>query len=382
MSQSPVHLFELNRPALEAFLEGLEVAGWRASQVLKWLYHQRELGPDAWSNLSKALRSRISSLTRCELPEVLEERVAADGVRKFLMRPIGFDAGSAIETVLIPDGERNTLCVSSQVGCALGCTFCATGMQGFSANLGTADIIGQVWIVAGRLREIGCARGITNIVFMGMGEPLLNFEAVIRAVDLMIDDCGFGLANHRVTISTAGVVPGIERMKGRTSASLAVSLHAADDELRSRLVPINRKYNIEALLSSARAYLDTLGPRRRLTMEYTLIRDVNDSPTQAKALARLLADVRCNVNLIPFNPISGSEFKRPTETAIRAFQRVLLKERCSSIVRKTRGDEINAACGQLVGKLSPKERSTGRSKRRYASEFLEPALVEITSNDA
>ncbi len=379
MSQSPVHLFELNRQALEEFLEGLEVAPWRASQVLKWLYHQRKLDPDVWSNLSKSLRARISTLTRSDLPEVLEERVAADGVRKFLMRPIGLGADSAIETVLIPDGERNTLCVSSQVGCALGCTFCATGMQGFSANLSTADIIGQFWIVAGRLRELGCTRGITNVVFMGMGEPLLNFEAVMRAVDLMIDDCGFGLANHRVTISTAGMVPGIKRMMGRTSASLAISLHAANDELRSSLVPINRKYNIEALLSSARAYLDTLGPRRRLTMEYTLIRDVNDSPTQAKALARLLAAVRCNVNLIPFNPISGSEFKRPSEASIRAFQRVLLNERCSSIVRRTRGEDINAACGQLVGGLFPKGRSIGRGKRRYAPEFVEPELVEISS---
>lgn len=371
MNQMPVHLFDLNRQALEAFLEGLDVAPWRASQVLKWLYHQRELNPENWSNLSKPLCAQIASLTRIELPEVLEERVAADGVRKFLMRPIGRDKSNAIETVLIPDGNRNTLCVSSQVGCALGCTFCATGMQGFTANLTTADIIGQVWIVAGRLRELGCPRGVTNIVFMGMGEPLLNFEPVMRASDLMIDDCAFGLANHRVTISTAGVVPGINHMVGRTSASLAISLHAADDALRSSLVPINRKYKIDELLSSASAYLDTLAPRRRLTMEYTLIRDVNDSPAQAKALTKLLKGLRCNVNLIPFNPIAGSRFERPSEESIRAFQRVLLNARCSSIVRRTRGDEINAACGQLVGGLSPRRQSSRQSVPRFESNLIE-----------
>ena len=371
MKQAPVHLFDMNRQALEGFLEGLDVAPWRASQVLKWLYHQRELKAEGWSNLSKPLRAQIAALTQSELPEVLEERVAKDGVRKFLMRPIGLGKDSAIETVLIPDGNRNTLCVSSQVGCALGCTFCATGMQGFTANLSTADIIGQVWIVAERLRELGCTRGITNVVFMGMGEPLLNFEPVMRAVDLMIDDCGFGLANHRVTISTAGVVPGINDMKGRTSASLAISLHAANDELRSSLVPINRKYKIADLLSSARAYVETLGPRRRLTMEYTLIRNVNDSPAQARELAGLLAEVRCNVNLIPFNPIAGSGFKRPSENSIRAFQRVLLNERCSSIVRRTRGDEINAACGQLVGGLTTSRQQSRRIARRFEAQPVE-----------
>lgn len=375
MSQAPVHLFDMNRQALERFLEGLDVAPWRASQVLKWLYHQRQVDVAGWSNLSKSLRAQIATLTRFELPQVLEERVATDGVRKFLMRPIGRGEDSAIETVLIPDGQRNTLCVSSQVGCALGCTFCATGMQGFTANLTTADIIGQVWIVAERLRELGCPRGITNVVFMGMGEPLLNFEAVMRAVDLMIDDCGFGLANHRVTISTAGVVPGIHEMKGRTSASLAISLHAANDELRSKLVPINRKYKIADLLSSARAYLDTLGPRRRLTMEYTLIRDVNDAPAQARELAGLLADLRCNVNLIPFNPIAGSEFKRPSEKSIRAFQRVLLNERCSSIVRRTRGDEINAACGQLVGAIAAGRQQSPRGVRQSELKPIEISAI-------
>ncbi len=371
MTHAPVHLFDMNRPALGQFLEGLDVAPWRASQILKWLYHQRELNPEGMSNLAKPLRARIAALTRCELPEIIEERVAADGVRKFLMRPMDLARDQAIETVLIPDGKRNTLCVSSQVGCALGCVFCATGMQGFSANLSTADIIGQVWLVAGRLRELGDPRGITNVVFMGMGEPLLNFEAVMRAVDIMIDDCGFGLANHRVTVSTAGVVPGINAMVGRTSASLAISLHAADDALRSQLVPINRKYRLPTLLSSARAYLDSLGRRRRLTMEYTLLRDVNDAPAQARALVRLLADVRCNVNLLPFNPVPGSGFERPSERTVRAFQRVLLDAGCSSIVRRTRGDEINAACGQLVGGLRPNRQALRRFARESAPEPLD-----------
>ena len=359
MSVHRTHLLDLNREALEGFLAGLDVAPWRAGQILKWLYHRRELDVSEMSNLSKSLRSEIALLTEVSLPEILDERVARDGVRKFLMRPIARGDEHAIETVLIPDGSRNTLCVSSQVGCALGCTFCATGMQGFSANLTTADIIGQAWLVQGRLQEIGDSRGITNVVFMGMGEPLLNFEPVMRAVDLLLDDCAFGLANHRVTISTAGLVPGIERMNGRTSASLAVSLHAANDELRSRLVPINRKYPIDNLLSSALRYLGTLGPRRRLTMEYTLIRGVNDSLADARALVKLLGGVRCNINLIPFNPIEGSDFERPLMRSVRDFQRVLLESGCASIVRKTRGDDIDAACGQLVGGLQPKSRAQG-----------------------
>ena len=353
MSDSPVHLLDLNRESTEAFLAGLDVAPWRASQVLKWLYHQRELDVERFSNLSKSLRGEIARLTESPLPEVLDERVAKDGVRKFLMRPIGMRNTQAIETVLIPDGSRNTLCVSSQVGCALGCTFCATGMQGFLANLCTADIIGQAWIVEGRLKELGDARGITNVVFMGMGEPLLNFEPVMRAVDILLDDCAFGLANHRVTISTAGLVPGIRDMTGRTSASLAISLHAANDALRSSLVPINRKYGIDELLTAAEDYLKTLGPRRRLTMEYTLIRGVNDSLSDARTLAKRLGAVRCNINLIPFNPIAGSAFERPSMGVVRAFQRVLLEAGCACIVRKTRGDEINAACGQLVGDRKP-----------------------------
>ncbi len=356
MSDERLHLFDLNREALQAFLARLDAAPWRAGQILKWLYHQRELDISCMSNLSRSLRGEIAALTHTSLPEVLEERVAADGVRKFLMRPIGLGEDHAIETVLIPDGSRNTLCVSSQVGCALGCTFCATGKQGFSANLRTADIIGQAWLVQGRLKALGDARGITNVVFMGMGEPLANFEPVMQAVDLLLDDCAFGLANHRVTISTAGLVPGIEAMTGRTSSSLAISLHAADDELRSKLVPINRKYPIRQLLASAKNYLGSLGPRRRLTMEYTLIRGVNDSLADARALVGLLADVRCNINLIPFNPIKGSHFERPLMRSVREFQRVLLASGLASIVRKTRGDDIDAACGQLVGRVQARRK--------------------------
>ena len=375
MSDQKIHLLDLNREALEAFLAEFGLAPWRASQILKWLYHQRELEVAHMSNLSKSLRRELALRAHAPLPEVLDERVAGDGVRKFLMRPIGLGDAHAIETVLIPDGSRNTLCVSSQVGCALGCTFCATGMRGFSANLSTADIIGQAWVVQGRLKALGDPRGITNVVFMGMGEPLLNFEPVMRAVDLLIDDCAFGLANHRVTISTAGLVPGIDKMIGRTSASLAISLHAASDELRSRLVPVNRKYPVRQLLASAEAYLRVLGPRRRLTIEYTLIRGVNDSLADAKALARLLGDVRCNINLIPFNPIAGSSFERPLMRSVRAFQRVLLDAGCASIVRKTRGDEIDAACGQLVG--SPSRTGKGAPRRE-----LEPDPFVAVSNVA
>ena len=377
MSKDLPQLLGMNRKALAEFFESLECPPWRAGQVLKWLYHQRELDVRQMTNLSKALRTRIAQATRVDLPEVLSERVSPDGVRKWLMRPRSSGDVGAVETVLIPDRARNTLCVSSQAGCALACTFCATGRQGFSGNLHSADILGQIWIAEGRLKALGDARGITNVVFMGMGEPLLNLEAVLCAVDVMIDDCAFGLANHRVTLSTAGVVPGIHAMKGRTSASLAISLHAPDDALRAQLVPINRKYGIQALLEASREYLATLGPRRRLTVEYTLIRGVNDSPSQARALVKLLKDLRCNINLIPFNPVPGSGFERPSEVSVRRFQRVLLESGCSSIVRRTRGDEIDAACGQLVGGLSI---SSMRSWQ--ATSRMEMALIGDVSQVA
>ena len=364
MSEDLPQLLGMNREALAEFLESLGCPSWRAVQVLKWLYHQRQLNAEHMTNLSKELRARIKESTRVDLPKILRENLSQDGVRKWLMRPACSGEVGAIETVLIPDGTRNTLCVSSQAGCALACTFCATGRQGFSGNLHSADIIGQVWIAEGRLRELGDPHGITNIVFMGMGEPLLNLKSVLCAVDVMIDDCAFGLANHRVTLSTAGIVPGIRSMKGRTSASLAISLHAPDDALRTQLVPLNRKYSIGELLQASREYLATLGPRRRLTVEYTLIRGINDSTNQARALAKLLKEVRCNINLIPFNPVPGSAFERPSEITIRGFQRVLLDSGCSSIVRRTRGDEIDAACGQLVGGVSVRstrsQQATGR----------------------
>ncbi|MCY4144747.1 MAG: 23S rRNA (adenine(2503)-C(2))-methyltransferase RlmN [Gammaproteobacteria bacterium] len=348
-------LFGLSRAQMKEFLLGFDDRPFRAQQLMKWVYHEREYDVMEMTNLSKSFRSALAEVSEAELPSVLRQSTSGDGTTKWV---VGTKDGGAVECVLIPDGRRNTLCISSQRGCSLDCAFCATGKQGFAGNLLVEDIVGQV-VQAQTWLEGDPARGeLTNIVFMGMGEPLMNFEAVMTATDIFMDDLAFGISKRRVTISTAGVVPRIYDMCGRTEASLAVSLHAPNDDLRSFLVPINKKYPVADLLEACRAYLGSLSDRRIVTFEYTLIDGVNDSNAIARDLAKLLRDFRCKVNLISFNPIALADFRRPSMENVRSFQRTLIDNGLMVTYRTTRGSDIDAACGQLVGQFAD------RTKRR------------------
>jgi 23S rRNA (adenine2503-C2)-methyltransferase len=341
---------------------------------MKWAYHQGALDFDAMTNLSKAFRGWLAEHATYRLPEVVDRRESVDGTIKWVIR-VG--NGSCVETVLIPDRGRNTLCVSSQVGCMLDCTFCSTGKQGFNGNLTTAEIIGQVWLANDLLRAKG--ESVTNVVLMGMGEPLLNFDAVIAATEIMMDDLAFGISKRRVTISTAGVVPAIYELAKLSDVSLAISLHAPTDELRNRLVPLNRKYPIGELLEACRHYVGGLGERRSLTMEYTLIKGVNDHLAHAKQLARLLRGVRCKINLIPFNPFPASGFERPELESVRSFQTCLMNMGYATMLRTTRGDDIDAACGQLVGRVEDRTRRQARYLARVrAAQDEAVAAGEMT----
>ena len=357
-----VNLFDYDRAGLEAFFRDAGHQPFRARQVMKWVYHRQQLDAGAMTDLSKALRAWLSETAVLELPEVLTRRESADGTIKWVVKVID---GNCVEAVLIPDRGRNTLCVSSQIGCVLDCSFCATGKQGFNGNLATADIIGQVWLANQELR--GRGEAVSNVVFMGMGEPLLNFDAVLRAANLMLDDLAFGISKRRVTISTAGVVPAIYALAENTDVSLAVSLHAANDELRNTLVPLNRKYPIAELLAACNHYVQGLGDRRVLTMEYTLLKGVNDAIEHAAELARLLRPVRCKINLIPFNPFPASGYERPDERAVRAFQKYLMDAGLTAMLRATRGDDIEAACGQLTGVVSDRTRRQERYLARVGT---------------
>ena len=363
---SPVNLLGMPRQALEEFFRGLGEKPYRATQVMKWLYHSGVADFNAMTNISKALRDRLREIAEIRAPAFTLASRAPDGVVKWLAHT---PEGQAVETVLIPDRERqeagarrNTLCISSQVGCALDCSFCATGKQGFGGNLSRAEIVGQVWQAQRELAAQGDERGITNVVFMGMGEPLLNFEPVMDAADVLMDDLAFGISKRRVTVSTAGVVPRIYALAERNDVSLAVSLHAAQDELRDQLVPINRKYPIAELLAACRHYLAGVGDRRAVTFEYTLINGVNDSQDDARGLARLLDGLRCKINLIPFNPFPDDVhgYRRPSLAGVRAFQTHLLNAGRAAMLRTTRGDQIKAACGQLTGNVRDKTRRRAR----------------------
>ena len=355
------NLFGLDRAGLRALFEQLGEKPWRADQVMKWMYHRHVTDFEAMTDLGKALREKLRGAVCIQPPNVLFEKQSADGTHKWL---IGMDGGNAIESVFIPDKGRGTLCVSSQVGCGLNCDFCSTGKQGFNRNLSAAEIIGQVWVAARALGNVPHhQRKLTNVVMMGMGEPLLNFDNVVTAMSVMRDDLGFGLANKRVTLSTAGLVPMIDRLSEESDVSLAVSLHAPTDELRTRLVPLNRKYPIEVLLAACQRYAERR-PRTSITFEYTLMDGVNDRPEHARQLIRLMRRVPSKVNLIPFNPFQGTDYQRPSEEAIRAFQKILLDAGVLTTVRRTRGDDIDAACGQLKGQVLDRTRRNAEFRRR------------------
>lgn len=368
----PVNLLGLPRAGLEALFAEWGERPFRAVQIMKWLHHRGVDDFDRMTDLSRALRERLAAEAVVRMPEVVHEHVSADGTRKWLM---GLEDGQRIEVVFIPEKDRGTLCVSSQVGCALDCSFCATGKQGFNRNLSAAEIVGQVRQAARRLEGVitDRERAITNIVLMGMGEPLLNYDAVVAAMDVLLDDLGYGISKRRLTLSTAGVAPMIRELAEVTDVALAISLHAPDDALRDQLVPINRRYPIAELLDAVKVYLQRLGDWRSVTIEYTLIDGVNDSIEQAEALAVLLAELRerSKINLIPFNPFPGSGYRRPSETRVRAFQTHLLARGYATMLRTTRGDDIDAACGQLAGHFEDRT----RRRERYIARLKDHGVI-------
>ena len=359
-----LNLLGMPRVQLESLLEELGEKRFRAQQILKWIYHQGASSFDEMTDVGRKLRERLAEIAEIRPPEVEEEFISADGTRKWLIRVEG---GSRVETVFIPEDGRGTLCVSSQVGCVLDCTFCSTGKQGFQRDLTSAEIIGQVWIAARSfgLPKKGGTRAITNVVMMGMGEPLLNFDNVVAAMNLMMEDLGYGISKRRVTLSTAGVVPALDRLAAVSEASLAVSLHAPNDELRNQLVPLNKRYPIRELLDACKLYMERQPDNKRvMTVEYTLIKGVNDQVEHANQLVELLREYPCKINLIPFNPFPQSDFERPSRNAVMRFSNILHNAGYRVMVRSTRGDDIDAACGQLVGQVQDRTRRSQRYRER------------------
>jgi 23S rRNA (adenine2503-C2)-methyltransferase len=350
-----VNLLDLNRADMEAFFVSLGEKSFRAKQVMQWIHQYGESDFEQMTNLSKDLRARLNERAEIRAPEVVIDQASNDGTHKWLLR---LDSGNSVETVFIPEQGRGTLCVSSQVGCALECSFCSTARQGFNRNLTVAEIIGQIWVANRALgRDPKGDRIISNVVFMGMGEPLLNFENTVKAIDLLMDDYAYGLSKRRVTVSTSGVVPALDRLKEVSDVALALSLHAPVDELRNELVPLNKKYPIQEVLDACRRYLEG-DNRRKVTIEYIMLENVNDSVKHARELVKVLQGIPCKVNLIPFNPFPNTQYLRSSDDAIDRFRDVLIKGGLITITRRTRGDDIDAACGQLVGKVMDKTKRT------------------------
>ncbi len=360
-----LNLLGLDRGGLESFFVSIGEKPFRASQLMQWVYQRGVSDFAAMSDISKGLRTRLEETAELRLPEIIREQASRDGTVKWLLR---VDGGNAVETVFIPETDRGTLCISSQVGCTLNCSFCSTARQGYNRDLSTAEIIAQVLIAQRTLIRRGLGeRPVTNVVLMGMGEPLLNFDNVVPAIRLMLDDHAFGLSKRRVTLSTAGVVPMLDRLRETCPVSLAVSLHATRDALRDELVPLNRKYPLRELLDACRRYVDRQ-PRRRVTFEYVMLKGVNDSVADARALVKLLHDVPSKVNLIPFNPFPGTSYETSEPDVIDRFRDVLMKAGITTVTRRTRGDDIDAACGQLAGKVMDRTRRSERLKMTTGNE--------------
>ena len=347
------NLFDLPQSALNDFFAELGEKPYCTKQFMQWVYHQHQLDFSQMLNLSKKLREKLDEVATLELPKIATQNFSLDGVIKWV---IDLGHNNHIETVYIPEKDRGTLCISSQVGCSLACTFCSTGMQGFNRNLSTAEIIGQVMIANQYLNDKG--KRISNVVFMGMGEPLLNEKSVYNACNLLLDDLAFGLSRRKVTISTSGVVPALYRMADTTPVSLAISLHAPNDVLRDELVPINQKYPINELMDACQNYLTSGTQERHILFEYVMLDGVNDSIQQAKQLAQLLKGMSAKVNLIPFNPFPETKYKTSNRATIEAFQNVLFNNGIRTMTRRTRGEDVDAACGQLAGKVVDKTKRT------------------------
>lgn len=349
-----INLLDYTSEDLKAFFLERGEKPFRATQIIKWIHQQGVNNFDDMSNVSKALREELAHFAEIRAPEIAIDNKSKDGTHKWLLR---LDDGNCIETVFIPEDGRGTLCISSQVGCALDCTFCSTARQGFNRNLTVGEIIGQLWLAKNILQpKPEDDRVITNVVMMGMGEPLLNFEKVVKAMQLMLDDNAYGLSKRRVTLSTSGVVPALDRLKDRIDVSLAISLHAPNDALRDQLVPVNKKYPIKELLESCLRFMEGKANREKITIEYVMLDGVNDSDDNAHQLATLLKDIPCKVNLIPFNPFPETRYKRSSNNRIHRFRDILENAGLIVMTRKTRGEDIDAACGQLAGKINDKSR--------------------------
>lgn len=361
------NLAGMTRDRLRDFFVALDEKPFRAEQVLKWIHQRGVVEFDAMTDISKPLREKLKEVAVIELPDIVEGYTSEDGCLKWL---IEVASGSRVEMVFIPEAGRGTLCISSQAGCSLDCSFCATGKQGFNSNLTVAEIIGQLWWVNQKLGGFSDKkeRPVSNVVMMGMGEPLLNFDNVMEAISLMMDDLAYGLSKRKVTVSTSGVVPALERMKDFTEASLAISLHAPNDELRSKIMPINKKYPIAQLLAAASDYMASLSDKRVPVIEYTLIAGVNDHRQHARDLAVLLKDFPCKINLIPFNPFSLSDYRRPSGSSVTNFRQILQQAGYTVTVRTTRADDIGGACGQLVGAVEDQTRRSARHRQRAQEE--------------
>jgi 23S rRNA (adenine2503-C2)-methyltransferase len=373
--EGKINLLGLSAEKLEQFFADLGEKRFRVPQVLKWIHQRGVIDFAEMTDLSKALREKLAEVAEVRPPELVSSHQSTDGTRKWLVRT---DGGESVETVWIPEDDRGTLCVSSQIGCSLDCSFCATGKQGFNRDLSAAEIVGQLWVAINSFGKFGMHenRPVTNVVMMGMGEPLMNFDNVVDAMNLMMHDCAYGLSKRRVTLSTAGVVPALDRLGDYTDVSLAISLHAPNNTLRNELVPINRKYPVETLVASARNYLGKLpDTSRKVTVEYTLIDQVNDRPEHAHELAVLLRTLPCKINLIPFNPFPNSGYKRVSGNSLNRFRDILIKAGYTVTIRTTRGDDIAAACGQLAGDFNDKTRRKARYQERYQQQDAVVKLV-------
>lgn len=355
MTQSKkINLLDFTSEKLKDFFLERGEKPFRATQIIKWIHQQGVKDFSEMTNVSKALRAELEDIAEIKPLEIAIDDVSKDGTRKWLLR---LEDGNCIETVFIPEDDRGTLCVSSQVGCALDCTFCSTARQGFNRNLTVAEIIGQLWLAKTILQpDPDSERVVSNVVMMGMGEPLLNFDNVVDAMTLMLDDNAYGLSKRRVTLSTSGVVPALDRLREKVEVSLAISLHAPNNALRDQLVPVNRKYPIEQLIASCQRFMEGKAARERLTLEYVMLDGINDSDENARELVKVLNDVPAKVNLIPFNPFPETRYKRSSNNRIHRFRDILADAGLIVITRKTRGEDIDAACGQLAGKVNDKSR--------------------------
>ncbi|MCK8944329.1 bifunctional tRNA (adenosine(37)-C2)-methyltransferase TrmG/ribosomal RNA large subunit methyltransferase RlmN [Haemophilus influenzae] len=362
-----INLMDLTRQQIREFFKELGEKPFRADQLVKWIYHFGEDNFDNMTNINKKLREKLKAVAEIKAPEVAVEQRSADGTIKWAMQ-VG---EQQVETVYIPEADRATLCVSSQVGCALACTFCSTAQQGFNRNLTVSEIIGQVWRASKIIGNFGVTgiRPITNVVMMGMGEPLLNVANVVPAMEIMLDDFAYGLSKRRVTLSTSGVVPALDNLSKMIDVALAISLHAPNDELRDEIVPINKKYNIKMLIDSVNRYLSVSNANHgKVTIEYVMLDHVNDGVEHAHQLAEVLKNTPCKINLIPWNPFPEAPYAKSSNTRIDRFQKTLMEYGFTVIIRKTRGDDIDAACGQLAGDVIDRTKRTAM-KRQFGQNI-------------